>query len=75
MPPLAVMVVDAPAHSVALPTAVAIAGNAFTVIVRVTVFIQPLALVPATVYTVVTVGEAITVAPVVTFNPAAGDQL
>ena len=38
------------------------------------VFTQPAALVPVTVYTVFTVGLALTVAPVVALNPADGDH-
>jgi hypothetical protein len=49
-------------------------GSRFTVTVRDCVFVHPLELVPVTVYAVVVVGLAITVAPVVAFNPADGDH-
>lgn len=48
--PLAVIVVVAPRHTAALPTAVAITGMAFTVISRVAILLQPVVvLVPVTV--------------------------
>lgn len=49
-----------------------IVGFGFTVTVTVAVFTQPLALVPETVYVVVVVGPAVTVAPVVPDNPVDG---
>ncbi len=48
-------------------------GEAFTVIVRVAVPLQP-AVVPVTVYVVVNNGLAVTVSLVVEFNPPEGDQ-
>jgi hypothetical protein len=50
-------------------------GTSFTVSADVAVPVQPLAAVPVTVYVVFDVGLAITVLPVVVFNPVAGDQL
>jgi hypothetical protein len=47
----------------------------FTVTVTVAVAVQPAALVPVTVYVVVTVGDAFTVGPEVALRPVAGDQL
>ena len=72
--PVAPMVVDDPLHIDDAPIDVLIVGSGFTVMVRVAVFTQPLALVPLTVYVVVTVGEAVTFAPVVTLRPVDGDQ-
>jgi hypothetical protein len=51
------------------------AGFEMTATVTVAVCIQPLAVVPVTVYVVVVAGEASTVAPVVASSPVAGDQL
>lgn len=75
MPPAAVIVVLEPVHILDDPGATVIVGNAFTVMVRVAVFAQPLALVPVTVYVVVTVGDTVIVVPVVALNPVAGAQL
>lgn len=50
-------------------------GELLTVTVTVAVEVQPAASAPVTVYTVVIVGEAVTIAPVVVFNPLAGDQV
>ena len=49
MPPEALMVVELPLHIVAEPAVVVIVGKAFTVIVRVAVPVQPVALIPVTV--------------------------
>jgi hypothetical protein len=51
------------------------AGLAFTVIVTVAVLVHPFPAVPVTVYVVVVVGFAVTVAPVVEDKPVAGLQL
>lgn len=72
--PLAVSVVELPAQIVTEVGETVTLGEAFTVIVDVAVFVQPLA-VPVTVYVVVVVGEAVTVAPVVVFNPVPGDHV
>ncbi len=50
-------------------------GFGFTVIVTVAVLVQPVLLVPVTVYVVVAVGLATGLAQVVQDNPVAGDQL
>jgi hypothetical protein len=47
-------------------------GKGFTVTVTVAVFVHPAAVVPVTVYVVVTVGFAVTVAPVVELRLVAG---
>ena len=52
-----------------------VAGFEFTVTVTLAVFVAPSASVPVTVYVVLTEGLAITVAPVVVFNPVAGDHV
>lgn len=49
VPPAAVIVVELPLHIVAEPAVVVIVGKAFTVIVRVAVPVQPVALIPVTV--------------------------
>ena len=49
-------------------------GGTFTITVTVADALHPAALVPITVYVVVVVGLAVTVAPVVALNPVAGDQ-
>lgn len=72
--PLAPIVVDEPLQIADAPTEVLMVGSGFTVMVRVAVLTQPLALVPLTVYVVVTVGEAVTFAPVVTLSPVDGDH-
>lgn len=68
------MVVDAPIHIAAEPTVVVIVGSAFTVSEREAVALQPAAFVPVTVYTVVTVGDAVTDAPVDALSPDVGDH-
>lgn len=73
--PLAPIVVDEPLHIAEAPTDVLIVGKGFTVIVRVAVLVQPLALVPVTVYVVVMVGVAVTVVAVVELRPVAGVQV
>ena len=62
----------APLHTVVLVGFTLTEGFAFTVTVTVFVFVQPAELVPVTVYVVVVVGLAVTVAPVVEFNPEEG---
>ena len=52
--------------------AIVTTGNGFTVTVTVVVFVQPATDVPVMVYVVVTVGQALTTAPVVALNPVAG---
>ena len=69
-PPAAVKVAQFPEQMVALFTV--IAGSGLTVTTAVAVRVQPAALVPVTVYDVVTVGHAFTVAPVVALKPVAG---
>ncbi len=49
-------------------------GRGFTFTVTCAVFEQP-PLVPVTMYVVVELGFAVTVAPVVPLNPVAGDQV
>jgi hypothetical protein len=71
-PPLAVIAVDEPKHTVSL-TPASIVGFGFTVTVVVPVALHP-ALVPTIEYIVVTVGLAVTLAPVVELRPVAGDQ-
>ena len=69
--PLAVKLVLAPVQMLVLEDTVTV-GKVFTVIVTVAVFVHPLELVPVTVYVVVVVGLAVTVAPVVELNPVDG---
>jgi hypothetical protein len=52
-----------------------IVGNGFTVTVTVAVLVQPAALVPVTVYVVVTVGDAVGFGHVVQLKPVEGAQL
>lgn len=71
MPPLAVRFNVEPAHTGELLPAVGV-GNEFTVTVTVAVLVQPAAVVPVTVYVIVEVGLAVTVAPVVDDKPVPG---
>ena len=71
MPPLDVSANVEPAQTGELLPAVGV-GNAFTVTVTVPVLVQPAAVVPVTVYVIVEVGSAVTVAPVVDDKPVAG---
>ena len=71
--PVAVSVVLEPLQMVAAGTLMV--GNGLTVTVTVVVPTQPAAEVPVTVYVVVVVGFAVTLAPVVALNPVAGDQV
>jgi hypothetical protein len=71
VPPLDVNVNVEPAQIGELLPAVGV-GNAFTVTVTVPVLVQPAAVVPVTVYVIVEVGLAVTVAPVVDDKPVAG---
>lgn len=64
-----------PAHSVVDPALTVTLGWGLTVTVVVAVLVHPFVAVPVTVYVVVVVGDAITVAPVVTFSPVPGDQV
>jgi hypothetical protein len=73
MPPLAVSVADAPLQ-IETPEPALIAGNGLTVTVTVALFVHPLLVMPVTVYVLVVVGLAITVAPVVAERPVAGDH-
>ena len=50
-------------------------GVVFTLTITVAVFVQPLLLVPATVYIVVAVGLAVTLAPTVAERLVAGDHV
>ena len=69
--PVAVSVVDCPAQMDAGGTEMT--GGGFTVTVTCAVAVHPF-LVPVTVYVVVLVGVAVTLAPVVALNPVAGDH-
>ena len=71
MPPVAVRVNVEPAQIGELLPAVGV-GNEFTVTVTVAVLVQPAAVVPVTVYVIVEVGLAVTVAPVVDDKLVAG---
>ena len=72
MPPLAVMVVALPEQTVALADE-EIRGETFTV--TETIFVaEQLLLVPVIVYVIVEAGVAVTLMPVVTFNPVDGDH-
>jgi len=73
-PPVAVKMVLSPLHIVSVPLML-VTTPLSTVIVILSVFVQPPAPVPVTVYVVVTVGLAVTFVPIVALNPAAGDQL
>lgn len=74
--PLAVSVIPLPEQMVAAVAGlIETGGRGFTVMVLVAVELQPLALVPVSVYVVVVAGVAITVAPVVVLSPVDGDQL
>lgn len=66
------IVVDEPLHNVTVPPVTVTVGDGFTVITCVPLAVQPLALVPVTVYVVVVVGEHTTMAPVVELSPADG---
>ena len=70
--PLAVKVAELPIHMEAEFTVRIIAGA--TVTEDIDVLVQPSELVPVTVYMMLPAGVAITLEPVVEFNPAAGDQ-
>ena len=52
-----------------------IVGKGVIVITVVPVFVQPFTSVPVTVYVVLAVGEAFTIAPVVALSPEAGAQV
>ena len=71
MPPVAVSVVEEPLHMATLEPPL-IVGNAFMVIVTFAVLLQPLPSVPVTVYVLVAVGLAVTLAHVVQDKPVAG---
>ena len=66
---------ESPRHSGLLLTALATVGAAFTVTEVVAVLVKPLPSVTVTVYTVVTVGVAVTGVPVVLERPVAGAQV
>jgi hypothetical protein len=53
-----------PVQMLVLEAEMVTVGEGFTVMVRVAVFVHPLAEVPVTVYVVVVVGETVTVVPV-----------
>lgn len=74
-PPDAVSVVDEPLQIGLTPALTVMVGNAFTVTDIEAVLLQPAALVPVTVYVILLVGLAVTVAPVVAESPVAGDHL
>jgi hypothetical protein len=67
--------VDCPKHNDGDAGVTFIVGNGFTETVTVLVLLQPLALVPVTVYVVVEEGDAETVGPVVPLKPDEGAQL
>ena len=71
MPPVAVSVVDEPLQ-IAMLEPPLIVGNVFTVTVTLAVLLQPFELVPVTVYVLVVVGLAVTLAHVVQDKPVAG---
>lgn len=73
--PLAVSDADAPLQIVADDGVTLTVGVGLTVTVLVAVFVQPFAPVPVIVYVVVTVGDAVTEAPVVALRPVAGDHV
>lgn len=50
-------------------------GMGLTVTVTTSVFTQPFAFVPVTVYVVVLAGDALTLAPEVALRPVAGDHV
>ena len=62
------------AQIMAVAGVMAMVGNGFTVTVMVALFWQPSLPRPVTVYVVVAVGLAVTVAPVVVARPVAGLQ-
>jgi hypothetical protein len=62
--PVAVNVVELPVQIDALDAVAVTAGEAFTVMRRVDVLVQPLISVPVTVYVVVVVGDTVTAVPV-----------
>ena len=70
--PDACIVVDEPVQTLALPGTAVTVGIPFTAIARVAVAEQPAALVPVTVYVVVTDGVTVTGEPVVADSPVAG---
>jgi hypothetical protein len=57
-------VVDCPAHNTVEDALVLMTGRGFTVKLLTAVFVQPAALVPVTVYVILVVGVALTLAPV-----------
>ena len=65
--------VDEPLHIATLEPPL-IVGSAFTVTVTVAVLLQPFEFVPVTVYVLVVVGLAVTLAQVVQDKPVAGDH-
>jgi hypothetical protein len=71
--PVAVSVAEAPIQMLGEFTVSV--GNGKTVTTAVAVFKQPLAAVPVTVYVVVVVGFAVTLAPDVALSPVLGDQV
>lgn len=72
MAPLAVSVVEAPVQMLAFGETVRLIGVTVTVTFA---DAEHEPFVPVTVYVVVVVGLAVTVAPVVADNPVAGDQV
>jgi hypothetical protein len=73
--PLAIKSILPPSHTAGFAGDTVIAGLLITVTTTVVDAVQPLALVPTGVYVVVTLGDAVTVAPVELFNPVDGDQV
>jgi hypothetical protein len=73
--PLAESVVEFPVQTARLVGVTVTVGVGLSVTTAVASTVQPAATVPTTVYVVVTVGDAFTVAPVVVDKPDDGDQV
>jgi len=74
VPPLAVRLTLVPAHRLALLGVIVIVGELVMVTSTVWVLVH-IPLVQVTVYVVLLLGVAVTVAPVVALNPVLGDQV
>jgi hypothetical protein len=72
--PVAVKIVEEPEHTALDVGETATTGFEFTVTATVVIAVQPPDADPVTVYVMVDVGEAITVAPVVALRAVDGDQ-
>ena len=73
MPPVAVSVVDEPLHIATLEPPPMV-GRVLTVTITLALLLQPFPSVPVTVYVLVVVGLAVTLAHVVQDKPVAGDH-